>query len=71
MSLISNFKRAFEVKDGIRLLGYFLAAKLSYKTLSGIYSALKTFALPLVCQRNFVEEYGEWAGKVNFVPFTI
>ena len=55
------FKR-FEVKDGINLFGYYLAAKLGYKAVSGIYSALKTFALPLVWKRDFVEEYGEWAG---------
>ena len=61
--LLNNFKH-FEVKDGIQLLGYYLAAKLGYKALSGIYSALKTFAFPLVWNRNFVEEYGEWAGKI-------
>ena len=49
--------------DGLYLLGLFLAFKWVYKTLSGLYIAFKTYALPLVWKRNFKKEYGEWAGK--------
>ena len=44
-------------------LGCYLAAKWGYQTLSGLSEAFKTYVLPLMWQRNFKEEYGEWAGK--------
>ena len=49
-------------QKGLYFLGCYLAAKWGYKTLSGLYTAFKTYALPRVWPKT-LKEYGEWAGK--------
>ena len=55
---------------GLYFLGCYLAAKWGYKTLSGLYTAFKTYALPRVWPKN-LKEYGEWAGKYLEMTFEI
>ena len=49
------------------VLGILYAIKLLFKFICNIFEAFKTFILPLICSRNFPEEYGSWAGKLYTV----
>ena len=49
------------VKDFLALAGLYYTTKTSLKCLSSVYSAVKTYLLPLIWARDFVDEYGTWA----------
>ena len=49
-------------KKAIVLAGLYYTSKTAFNTLSAFWEGFKTFALPSFWPRNFVKEYGEWAG---------
>ena len=52
-------------KKAIVLAGLYYSSKTAYSTLSALWNGFKTFGLPLFWPRNFVKEYGEWAGEFH------
>lgn len=49
------------IRDGLLLVGLYYSTKWTCKTLLSLYKGFKTYGLPRIWPRNFVEEYGQWA----------
>ena len=66
-NLLDRFNDLHNLRDIVLLAGLYYTSKFTLKTVGSIWSAIKTFGLPLIWPRNFKEEYGLWAGdyKIN------
>ena len=49
------------IRDGLLLVGLYYSTKWTCKTLWSLYKGFKTYGLPQIWPRNFVQEYGQWA----------
>merc|ERR1712241_510455 len=60
-NLLDRFNDLHNIRDIVLLAGLYYTSKFTLKTVGSIWSAIKTFGLPLIWPRNFKEEYGLWA----------
>ena len=50
------------LRNTVLVVGLFYTTKVGLKILCNIFNSLKTFILPSVWPRDFIKEYGHWAG---------
>ena len=65
--LPENFLKSYQIGEVFLLIGFFYTIKRVFQTLWNLHEAFKTFILPLFWPRNFLEEYGSWAGQSGFI----
>ena len=59
---MTNFHQIKAVKDILCLFGVLYTSKITLQTILNLYQGFKTFILPCFWKRNFIQEYGTWAG---------